>query len=265
MPDTIKDEPIRRFSEFQQNWASIIKPLRRDRYCVESADSIGGDAPKSFIRMQEYTPGQPGRAIRFWPYFIAKVGSKSYPNESVTEHLLTRIGEAFGMKMATTQLRIVGTQVRLLSKYFLRRGEESLVHGIEVFKQYLDEETVEAIAAARQEQVFYTFQTVLAAIKFAFPDHADEILPGVVEMLAFDALVGNNDRHPANWGFIVPVTKKPSPRFSPVYDTARAMFWNVSEEKVARILADPDMLDAYIDRSVPQIGWDDDELKDRAF
>ncbi|HEX7378657.1 MAG TPA: HipA domain-containing protein [Pirellulales bacterium] len=259
--DTIKDEPIRQLSEFQQNWASLIRPLRRNRYCVEAADSIGGDAPKSFIRMQEYTPEQPGRAKRFWPYFIAKVGSKSYPNESITEHLLTRVGEAFGVRMASTQLRVVGTQVRVLSKYFLRRGAESLVHGIEVFKQYLDEEMVAAIAASRQEQVFYTFQTVVAAIKHAFPDHAGAILPGLVAMLAFDAIVGNNDRHPANWGVIVPVAKRPSPRFSPVYDTARGMFWNVSEAQVARILAEPVMLSAYIERSIPQIGWDGDESK----
>jgi hypothetical protein len=208
------------------------------------------------------TSGKNGRRRRLsrrrskWPGYIAKVGSKWYPIESITEQLLTRIGQVYGVRIADSQLRIVGSQVRFLSRYFLRRGE-SLFHGIDLFREYLgDEEIVNDIAECREEQHFYTFQTVLEAVKNTFPDQVAGIMSGMVEMLTFDALVGNNDRHPLNWGVITPTSGPKPPRFSPVFDTARALFWNLDEKTVRSILASDTRLLGYIDRSRPQIGWD---------
>jgi hypothetical protein len=145
--------------------------------------------------------------------------------------------------------------VRFLSKYFLG-PKERLVHGLEIFRSHLDCELVDAIAAVKKEREFYTFQTVCAAMKDVFPDCHEELMSGLVEMLAFDALVGNNDRHPANWGVVTKLTGPISPRFSPVFDTARGLFWNNSEKRLAQMLTDQNMLESYIDKSVPQIGWD---------
>ncbi len=169
---------------------------------------------------------------------------------------MTRIGQALGVNIADSQLRMVGRQVRFLSKYFLDSRRESLTHGIEIFIRLLDKDMVEAIAKERLERHFYTFQTVLEAVSDAFPNQSVEIMGGIVEMLAFDAIVGNNDRHPANWGIVVPVSQKREPRFSPVYDTARGLFWNNDERKVRATLADAQTLDGYVNRSQPQIGFD---------
>jgi hypothetical protein len=79
-------------------------------------------------------------------------------------------------------------------------------------------------------------------------------------MLAFDALVGNNDRHPLNWGVIVTTSGDLPPCFSPVFDTARALFWNTRESDVRTILSNEQKLEKYIRKSRPQIGWDN--LKD---
>jgi hypothetical protein len=79
---------------------------------------------------------------------------------------------------------------------------------------------------------------------------------GIVEMLTFDALVGNNDRHPANWGVITPMMSAKAPRFSPVFDTARALFWNIDERRIRDTLSNEQQLLGYINRSRPQIGWD---------
>jgi hypothetical protein len=75
-------------------------------------------------------------------------------------------------------------------------------------------------------------------------------------MLAFDALVGNNDRHPANWGVIVSLERRITPHFSPVFDSARALFWSLNEARLAQMEQDTQMLEAYFRRSRPQIGWD---------
>lgn len=250
-------DPVKFWADFQTNWAAVIPHIGKGKYLTESTESLSihGDAPKCFLRIKEYgdvrTPGDRRR----WIDYIAKVGSKWYPGESITEHMLTQVGLCFGVGMAHSHLRFVGQQVRFLSRYFLRPSE-MLVHGIEIFKHYLDEAMVKEIAEARAEQEFYTFQTVCAAMKYAFGDDWAALMPGLVEMLAFDALVGHNDRHPANWGVIVPIRAGGAPRFSPIYDTARALFWNDSEEKVVNRLTNEQAFEAYVNGSRPQIGWD---------
>lgn len=250
-------EPIRFFADDNRNWAALIPPLKRGSYAIESTAmlSMPGDAPKSFLKIREYTSNRPTRRVDRWVSYIAKVGSKWYPVESVTEHLLTRVGQLLGANVADSQLRMVGTQVRFLSKYFLQRGE-TLTHGIEIFKSHLDDAIVEEIAKSRLEQEFYSFQTVEAAINEKFPAECPAIMEGLAEMVAFDAIVGHNDRHPANWGVITPFKANRTARFSPIYDTARALLWNTSEKKLASMRTNRNQFDAYVRRSQPQIGWD---------
>jgi hypothetical protein len=79
-------------------------------------------------------------------------------------------------------------------------------------------------------------------------------------MLLFDALVGNNDRHFYNWGVIRSVELRQEPCFSPIYDTARGLLWNESEEKIVDLaLSDARAkvyLQKYIKGSRPKIGWE---------
>ena len=117
--------------------------------------------------------------------YIAKVGSKWYPIESVTEHLITRIGQTAGLCIADSQLRIVGNQVRFLSRFFLKKGE-LLYHGFDLFVQALGREIVEQIAASRDEPNFYTYHTIREAILDRFPTQFERIMRGLTEMIAFD-------------------------------------------------------------------------------
>jgi hypothetical protein len=115
---------------------------------------------------------------------------------------------------------------------------------------------VDQIAEARREQEFYSIQTVRVAVEEKFPRNVDDIMRGIVEMLTFDALVGNIDRHPLNWGVITSANVSRSPRFSPVFDTARALFWNIADRTIIQILLNQQMFDKYIRKTFPQIGWD---------
>ena len=180
----VKDEPIRAYSDFPLDWRALIPPLPDGRFYIDSKLSMQGDAPKSFIRIREHLDGRDSgknsrrrritRSKNRWPGYIAKVGSKWYPVESITEQLLTRLGQLYGLSVADSHLRIVGNQVRFLSLYFLA-PHESLFHGIDIFKSHLDSDLVEEIAETRQEQHFYTFQTVRAAVEERFPDYVNEI------------------------------------------------------------------------------------------
>ena len=77
-------------------------------------------------------------------------------------------------------------------------------------------------------------------------------------MLLFDALTGNNDRHYYNWGIISHIKNEHKPYFSPIYDTARGILWNKSDEKVISLqkeLSNPynKKVENYILDSVPKI------------
>lgn len=119
-------EPVKFTADFQTNWAAVIPHIGKEKYYAESTEtlSIHGDAPKCFLHMKEYGEGvrRPGERPR-WISYIAKVGSKWYPGESVTEHMLTQVGTCFGVNVAYSHLRFVGHQVRFLSRYFCGRRQ----------------------------------------------------------------------------------------------------------------------------------------------
>ncbi len=246
---------IRYFSDYQLEWNSLIPQLKDYKLATVDFLSIPGDAPKDFTKDSEYRPGHRVRKQRVERY-IAKVGSKFYPNESITEHLLTRIGQLFGLNIADSKLRIIDGQVRFLSKYFLDRHSEQLIHGAQIFEQCLGRDEYAELAEKKSESDYFTFQMVCEAIRVPFPESEKQIVRGLVEMLAFDCLIGHNDRHPYNWGVIVPIYKVQRPRFSPVFDTARALFWNVPETRVKQMLSDKKQLETYVSKCAPPFSWD---------
>lgn len=250
-------KPIKYPADFQLAWEHLIPTLRK--YQLETVDflSITGDAPKDFVTDSEYRSGHRSHRQKR-DHYIAKVGSKFYPNESIVEQMITRIGQTYGLRIADSKLRMVAGQVRFMSKFFLKREVEQLTHGAEIFAYSIGKENYVELQENKKERDYFTFQMAEEAIKESFPGYEQKIMQGFVEMLTFDALIGHNDRHPYNWGVIVPI-KKGAPRFSPVYDTARAFFWNVPEPRVRQMLSDQQQLGKYISNCYPPIGWDTEQ------
>jgi len=230
-----------------------IQRFEDTRYFVHATPLIG-DAPKNFVSV--HVPGYSKRDDpETWPQFIAKVGHKRYPTESITEHLLTRIGECFGLEMARSRLMSFRGQIRFLSEYFLQ-GEEILLHGAQIVSSYLEDPDFEdfsaAVRKARLEPEIFTFLTLSRAILTRFTVDGAALVDGLVRAIAYDALVGNHDRHLYNWGVIVEARGQEPPRFAPLFDTARALFWNESEDELAR--RDENSIRAYVEKSKPVIG-----------
>ena len=241
-------------SDCQTEWHKYIPELKNFKLQSVKFLTISGDAPKDFICDREYRPGHRSSQYPF-EKFIAKVGSKYYPLESIVEQLITRIGECFDVRIAKSKLRTVDGQVRFLSRYFLKGGEQ-LTHGAEIYEYSLGKENYKELSEQRKEAEYFTFQMTCETIRELFPEDAERIVQGYVEMLTFDALIGHNDRHPYNWGVIVPLRRSAKPRFSPIFDTARALFWNIPETKVVLMLSDKAAFEAYVRKCEPPIGWD---------
>ncbi len=235
-----------------------ILPIR-EGYFEKVNWTIVGEAPKDFLRIYEYGAVHKTRSAH-WPAYIAKVGQKWYPNESVTEHLLTRLGQSLGLEIADSRLMWVRGQLRFLSRYFLK-PDESLVHGAEIFAGHLaDMNFVQEVEAQKQSRNVFTYQVVEEAIRSRFPKEEKPIMESFVRLLAFDAIVGNNDRHYYNWGVITQVSGKRPPQLSPIYDTARALFWNSTEARLQQVENEKRwdvFLRKYIGDSQPKTGWDE--------
>ncbi len=248
---------IKYYSDYQLPWNILLPRLRE--YSIQTVDflSMTGDAPKDFITDREYRTGHRTRQQRSDSY-IAKVGSKFYPNESITEQLITEIGKSYSLKIADSKLRMVDRQVRFMSKYFLNRKVEQLTHGAEIYEYSLGKENYAQLSKNKTESDFFTFEMTAEALRQSFPQNAEKIVKGFVEMLTFDCLIGHNDRHPYNWGVIVPIQKARAPKFSPVYDTARALFWNIPESRIVQMLTDERQLEKYVKNCLAPIGCDKD-------
>lgn len=249
------------FSGFiPKNLNNVVPTIKKQDFIVISDFSVGGDAPKEFVKIYKY-----GRVRRdntkIWVKYIAKTGHKWYPNESISEHLLNCIGKELGLQMSHSELAFISGQLRFLSEYFLDNKQQELVHGVDIFAEYIsDREFVEQIEQQQLAREFFTFQFAIKAIEVAFPKNYIEIAADFVKLLVFDAIVGNNDRHFYNWGVVRSINNTHKPYFSPIFDTARGLFWNESEQKISEKLRQKQQLTSflnkYIKNSFPKTGWE---------
>jgi hypothetical protein len=234
----------------------VIKPMRKKYYKVLS-ESVGGDAPKDVIRFYQYGKGKVVSS-KSWPKYIAKIGHKWYPNESITEHFLTSVGKSFGIEIANSQLIQAEGYVRFLSEHF-HSEHQSLVHGANILSRYLSEKDTKWIDDLDNQRLLkgeINIEDVITALQDVFPDNS--ILDGFIDMLLFDCLTGNNDRHYYNWGVIIHIKNKHKPYYSPIYDTARGLYWNKDEKFILSLHNDSDIqqnkrIEIYVNKSVPKI------------
>jgi hypothetical protein len=213
----------------------LIKELKEKNYYVLDI-KLDGDAPKQFIKAYFYEEDSGIRKNnpKTWFPYIAKAAEKWYPHESVIEFMINRIGEEMGLKLNEIKLVKANSQIRFLSKYFLKKNEK-LIHGAEICGEHLgDMDMAEEIAKHKPTaRELFTFEFIKEAIHSVFPASSVQILRDLVKMIAFDAIVGNNDRHFYNWGVIDTKKKtRKSPEFAPIYDTARGLLWNFSDENI---------------------------------
>lgn len=238
----------------------LIPVLQEKDYFVKNF-RLDGDAPKQFIKA--YFHGDAACVKRnqqnSWCGYIAKTAEKWYPVESVIEYMMNRIGQVLGLNMNACRLVKAAGQIRFLSRYF--RGEnQRLVHGAEICRAYLEDMPLaEEIANNKKTaRELFTFQFVAAAVRSVYPDHADALLLQLVKMIVFDALTGNDDRHFYNWGILDGIRKtKNPPKFAPLYDSARGLFWNWSDGNLAAQLQNHQTggrrIVKYIDNAAPRI------------
>jgi len=237
---------IKEFSVIKKQYFKIL-----DNY------SVDGDAPKQIIRLYKYQIGK--RTIdRKWDIYITKTGHKNYPNESITEQLFTDIGKCLGLNIADSFLGVFSNQLKFCSKYFLKKNQ-SLIPAIEIYANYFggakkDKDLFNEIEKKGYSKELVTVKFTYEALKKNYKENYVEIFNEYIKLLLFDALVGNNDRHFYNWG--IKKTKNEKITLSPIYDTARGLFWNITEEKIKTRLKNDNALEGYIKKTSAKTSYD---------
>lgn len=164
--------------------------------------------------------------------------------------------------MNEVRLVFANGQLRFLSKYFLNK-DQKLIHGAEICGQHLgDMNLADEIANNRKtSRELFTFEFISDAIKSVFPETAENLTSKFVEMLVFDAIVGNNDRHFYNWGVIHAIRKsKTLPNFAPIYDSSRGLLWNHTDDKIVKdFINESHKFKNYLESACPRVSIEADK------
>ena len=227
------------------------------RLCSHKEVPVVGAVPKNYL-----TYGEPYRSTSHG-YFAKRGRLTAAARECVTEEIISKIGAMLPLEMAKSKLvRVSKYDVRFLSRNFVTHGRNELIHGTELVARYFETNPSEVRSAfelneRRAEELLYTIENILTILEALYPDEFPSLKAGFFKMLAFDAFVGAPDRHAMNWGVVAPLERgSGAVRFSPVYDTARGLFREHSDEdlgKKARNQGRRQFVEAYANRSRPVI------------
>jgi hypothetical protein len=77
------------------------------------------------------------------------------------------------------------------------------------------------------------------------------------KVLVFDAIIGNTDRHPENWGILHRAGDhwKANTVMAPAFDNATSLGYEIGEERLSD-LSNRSSLDKYVERGCHDCGWD---------
>jgi hypothetical protein len=216
-------------------------------------ETVGGARLKNVLE-------DPSTGIRY----IAKLGGRNNDLEVMTEYAISVVGRSLGVIVADARIARYRGRLRFLSRYFLNIARvEELVHGIQLFRELYDEHTVGAVQQKVDlEQALFNVQAVRATFGAHYIQYGlaveETLFTGFIRMLTHDALIGVQDRHPENWGVVVERGRASvSPRFAPLYDSARGLFCDFREDQLDRFFGADGRrkFDAYVCRSRPLIGF----------
>jgi hypothetical protein len=122
---------------------------------------------------------------------------RDYKHEFWSEILASEIGKELGFDTLKYDIAFDGTELGCLSKSMVDTNVNKLSEGINYLQGY--EPNYNPYDKKSRPQ--YTFHFIERALnEYRLKDRMNHL----VEVIIFDSLIGNGDRHQENWGFIIP-------------------------------------------------------------
>ncbi|HEY0463827.1 MAG TPA: HipA domain-containing protein [Polyangiaceae bacterium] len=163
-----------------------------------------------------------GRRVKAWvqspsgAHWLRKEPKESRPYEVAIEALMLRLADEVGLVAANGSVctwQEHGIQKRGLAvELFLDRDREQLILGSTCMRR-------DDAAYDPEAKWAHTLVRVRSVLEAAGGSH---LLVAFAQLVAFDAWVGNADRHQENWGTIEPTGAGDS-RLTPMYDPAACL------------------------------------------
>lgn len=168
-----------------------------------------------------------GRSEKEWLSLDGKMGLFKYPkSEETTEHisekLASSIANLLDIPCAEVDIGIYQNRIGSMS-YRINQDNEFLVEGISFITQLFPDYDKD-ILCDNNTKYYYSLYMINPIIKlYGFEKQ-------FAEMLIFDALIGNTDRHHSNWAFILSASGKL--KFCPLYDNGSSLCCYIKESDI---------------------------------
>lgn len=180
-----------------------------------------------------------GRSEKIWLISgSGQIGLFKYPKidpedgkettEHVSEHLAHQLGELIGIPTAKVDIGHRNGRIGSMS-YLVRQEDEALCEGISFISGKYPKFNAETMQD-EDSKLYYCIDHIFQAVPDVVPK---EIW---IEMMLFDYLIGNADRHQSNWGLLAKVStdqREIRLRRCPLYDNGSSLCCYVNESQLA--------------------------------
>ncbi|KAA6301603.1 MAG: hypothetical protein EZS26_002209 [Candidatus Ordinivivax streblomastigis] len=181
--------------------------------------------------------------------------NKDYKYEFWSEVIASQIGELLGFEVVHYDVAFFDKEIGCISKSVIDWNNEELTEGyafiIEKYPDFQD-----------NFKKAHSFQKIIGSLRTLELEHC---IRNIIDMIVFDAIIGNTDRHSENWAVIISnkevidaikeVGKKNNYKFSPLYDNGSSLGRELSNEKIENMLNNDSEFDRFINNGKPDIRW----------
>lgn len=203
-------------------------------------------------------------------YFKTSLKKKviDYKYEFWSEIIASEIGKAVGLNILHYDVAWKEDRLGCLSKSMINPQIEELQEGYKWLTGFDDRYDI-------NDKDAYTFQIIERLLTTRFKH--ENFIKDMIEIIVFDSIIGNEDRHQENWSIIV-INKlvqkntlflrkeaftETSYKFAPIYDSGSSMGRELTDTKVAQMLTDNVQLEAYVNRGQSEIHWEGERGKQK--
>lgn len=192
----------------------------------------------------------PDTGERYFLKFPMVRDGRDYSTETWSEIIAHEVGTRLGFNVLEYGFAVCGDNAGCISRS-MTSDTERLVEGDAIL--FTNDSSYDPCDKSSYSR--YTFSFVMNALH---ESGFDAFRRDFVEMLVFDAIIGNSDRHQGNWGFIGDTRDSGRTyRMAPIYDSGCCLGREFGERQIAERLRDRQRLVSYVSKGLAELRPDD--------